>query len=324
MFPPVRRARSGGVFPFPPERVGLPHSKEADVERINQFEYYQLGGAFDRLKRHDGDVKLGDVVFDLWAAQSSLNSLVLDAFIPLGVCREAAQALKSAIDAFDEEYFYVTKADGKREVSLPSADAPVVAGWEWRRITVCLERFETIYAAELREAATYYVPRRGIFWTPALIDSAEETFPEDLRKALSEKAKNEWRAAGRCLAFQLLSASGFHVARAVEAVLEEYFQYFCAKPGVTHRGWHDYIEALRGANGTPKPTEKTITELDQMRDDYRNPIMHPRIVLNENEARILFANGESLIMAMLAELVAAKKTHPTVQPELAVVGGKSA
>ena len=42
-----------------------------------------------------------------------------------------------------------------------------------------------------------------------------------------------------------------------------------------------------------------------MKDDYRNPIAHPRIVLTEPDARMLFANGESLIIAMAQELKAA-------------------
>jgi hypothetical protein len=69
------------------------------------------------------------------------------------------------------------------------------------------------------------------------------------------------------------------------------------------------------------PQEKTIAELDQMRQDYRNPIMHPRVVLTEADARMLFANGESLIIAMAQEIAFATKSG--VQPALALVGGKA-
>ena len=53
------------------------------------------------------------------------------------------------------------------------------------------------------------------------------------------------------------------------------------------------------------PSEKVISEIQQMKDDYRNPIAHPRIVLTEPDARMLFANGESLIIAMAQEMKAA-------------------
>ena len=44
-----------------------------------------------------------------------------------------------------------------------------------------------------------------------------------------------------------------------------------------------------------------------MKDDYRNPIMHPRVVLTESDARMLFNNGESLIIAMAQELYLASE-----------------
>jgi hypothetical protein len=111
------------------------------------------------------------------------------------------------------------------------------------------------------------------------------------------------------LAFNLLSASGFHVARAVEGTLESYYQLFSGKPGETLANWHDYkiaLEKIASKNPKPCPLAKTLTELDQMRTDYRNPIVHPRVVLTEPDARMLFANGESLIIAMAQEIADAK------------------
>jgi hypothetical protein len=174
----------------------------------------------------------------------------------------------------------------------------------------------------MRETATYFVPRRGIYWTPALVDSADETFPNDLLPFIPQKARDDWKSAGRCLAFSLLSASGFHVARAVEACLESYYGLFSGKPGATLHGWHEYITCLQKiaeTKPTPCPLAKTLIELDQMREDYRNPIVHPRVVLSEGDARMLFANGESLIIAMAQELAEASKG---VQPALVLIGGK--
>jgi hypothetical protein len=57
-----------------------------------------------------------------------------------------------------------------------------------------------------------------------------------------------------------------------------------------------------------------------MRTDYRNPIMHPRVVLTEGDARMLFANGESLIIAMAQEIMTATKG---IQPLLELIDGKN-
>ncbi len=46
------------------------------------------------------------------------------------------------------------------------------------------------------------------------------------------------------------------------------------------------------------PDPKTIAVIRQMKDDYRNPVVHPRVVLTEADSRMLFNNGESAIIGM--------------------------
>jgi hypothetical protein len=178
----------------------------------------------------------------------------------------------------------------------------------------------------MSELTTYFVPPKGIYSTAALIDSADSSFPSDIFGCIPEKAKIDWRAAGRCLAFTLYSASGFHVARAVEGVMELYYQLFSGNPGKILRSWDDYHKALdkiAAAKPSPSPEEKTLVEFDQMRRDYRNPIVHPRVSLTEADARILFNNGESLIIAMASEIKAIREAGG-VQGTLAVVAGTEA
>jgi len=222
-----------------------------------------------------------------------------------------------------ERHFSTKDPEGKISPRFPEETDPPIKSWEWTLIGTAITEFETVFAEEMRETATYFVPRRGIFYTPALVDTADQTFPADMLPFIPDKAKDDWRSAGRCLAFNLLSASGFHVARAVEACLESYYGLFSGKPGQTLHSWYDYIKALREiAEGKPKPcpSDKTLTELDQMREDYRNPIVHPRVVLTESDARMLFANGESLIIAMAQEMAAAVSG---VQPALGLIGGST-
>jgi hypothetical protein len=244
--------------------------------------------------------------------------------IPLGVSLGKAQELLDRIDSLMDSRFRTKNEKGETVFRFPEdSDAPLNS-WQVDWIKTSISEFETVFAEEMRETATYFVPRRGIYHTPALVDAADATFPVHLQPFIPKKAKDDWRAAGRCLAFNLLSASGFHVARAVEACLEAYYQLFSGKPGETLHGWKSYIDALgKIADGspTPCPLRKTLVELDQMREDYRNPIVHPRVVLSEGDARMLFANGESLIIAMAQELSEAAKGG---QPNLALVGGSAA
>jgi hypothetical protein len=56
-----------------------------------------------------------------------------------------------------------------------------------------------------------------------------------------------------------------------------------------------------------------------MRRDYRDPIVHPRVSLDEADARILFNNGESLIIAMASEIKSAQISQGGVQPTLSLI-----
>jgi hypothetical protein len=236
--------------------------------------------------------------------------------MPIGVSRADAEQLKTALASLESAHFRVKNETGEMEFQFPLPDAPPIPEWRWNYIRSMLERFETVFSAEMREAATYYVPRRGIFFTPALVDTADEAFPKYLSPHIPEKTRQDWRAAGRCLAFNLLWASGFHVARAVEGAIELYYQVFSGKAGVTLNSWHDYAKELTKISTTPAPSAKTLTEFSQMKDDYRNPIMHPRVSLTESDARMLFDNGESLIIGIAEEIRAARESG--VQPKLAI------
>jgi hypothetical protein len=236
--------------------------------------------------------------------------------IPLGISTAKAAAFRDAMGTLFARRFMTTNEKGESVVQYPDQNAQTVQPWETYWIKQALVGFETVFAEEMKEAATYYVPRKGIFSTPALVDTADEAFPESLRGHIPQKTKNDWKSAGRCLAFNLLSASGFHAARAVEGTLEAYYQLFTGQPGATLKTWYEYTQALEEVaktNPTPSPQAKTLAELDQMRTDYRNPIMHPRVVLTEPDARMLFANGESLIIAMAQEICAVREAKGGVQ-----------
>jgi hypothetical protein len=284
------------------------------VERINSFSFYDVGKVFKVIENLPDEmtavgVPAQEVFWAIHNAQLSIGNLVNGKPIPLGISRAKAVAFRDSLaDLFHNRF---TEDDGKggRTVKFPDTNTPPIQNWELWGIKRHLTEFETVFAEEMKETATYYVPRRGIFWTPALVDTADEAFPESLRGHIPQKTKDDWKAAGRCLAFNLLSASGFHAARAVEGTLEAYYQLFSGKAGETLRSWHDYKEELDKIvekKPMPVPNAKTLAELDQMRTDYRNPIMHPRVVLTEPDARMLFANGESLIIAMAQEICAAR------------------
>jgi hypothetical protein len=305
------------------------------VERINQFAFFSLGETLQPLKGYgtESDLDPNTVFFPTFFAHTTMQRLVGGDPVELAVSKASAIRLRTELWSFIAKYFRQTDDEGKEAWKFPAAGAEHIPQYEWNGVKGALSDFETIFREEMREAAIYRVPRRGIFDTAKLIDAADEAFPAEIAMVIPEKSRTDWEAAGRCLAFNLLSASGFHVARAVEGMLETYYQAAhdlkADSKKATLKSWNDYIVALESAQKADPakskmvPTDKVVAELKQMKDDYRNPLTHPRIVLSEPEARILFANGESLIMAMAQEIKAAMP-KPSGLSALAGMAGLSA
>ena len=288
-----------------------------DVDRINQFSFYSLGKIFGDLFRGKGDVQRADIFMELYTARGSIKRLLKGDPVQLGLSKGPASDLETALDSVFNDFFQEDDESGGRTIRFPETNDDPIPQWRWTGVTSSMERFETVFREEMREAATYFVPRKGIYSTPALVDTADETFPEDVRTHIPKKSIDDWRAAGRCLAFNLLSATGFHVARAVEGMLEAYYQHFSGKAGRTLSGWGEYVGELEKlASKKDGPDAKTLAEIRQMKDDYRNPIVHHRVILSESDARMLFSNGESLIIGMAQEV---KATKDAGQASLALV-----
>lgn len=283
-------------FPF----VSWEQDGVRDVERINQFSFYRLAAELKALGDFHGETPPSSIMFVLWNTERTVQKLLRGDLLPIGVSRPAVEALKTQLESLSAEHFTAENSAGEPEFHMPSDGDPLIPGWRFDTWRSAVKTFETVFSAEMAEATTYYIPKRGIYDTAALIDRADNSFPSDLLPFVVEKTRDDWRAAGRCLALNLCTAAGFHVVRAVEGTLESYYQKFTDQPGMTKAGWHDYLKDLEALpEGTmPMPDPKTLAGIRQMKDDYRNPVVHPRVVLTEADARVLFNNGESAIIGL--------------------------
>lgn len=281
-----------------------------DMERIDTYAFYKL--ALDLHAIHLGentprtaDVSGGEALFALFTSEQAIDRLLAGDPVVLGVSRGAAEDFKKIISELWKDYF----KDAQGKFRSPGKDDPAIPAWRWNGLRTTLQVFENVFRAEMRDATNYQIPDLGLFATPKLVNAAEQTFLPELLPFISDKTKEDFNAAGRCLAFNLLTATGFHVVRAVEGTLEIYYQTFTGKTG-TLKGWDAYLKALEKVvedGASPPPESKTINLLKQMKDDYRNPVVHPRVVLAEADARILFSNGEAAIMGMAQEIKQAKE-----------------
>jgi len=154
-------------------------------------------------------------------------------------------------------------------------------------------------AAEMNVCNAYFVTKKRGFDTSDLITEAEILFPFDLTTKAPE-AIPDIRQAGKCLAFEISTAAGFHLMRALELVLRLYFEVVAkGEPRPSTNNLGDYLRLMVDKNlGEPK----LLAVLKQIKDLHRNEFIHPETTLTLDEAIGLLGITQSAIVYMLSTL----------------------
>lgn len=271
----------------------------------NIYDLYRLGTAISEVNRKISSKPVNqvthlDVYTEFQTLAIMIEGIIEDKVVPLDTCKSTAKSLRDSLRQITGEFLTEW-----RETSEQDAKAALwskqIAGWRIAGVTEGIKAFEYVFSAELAGAALYLVEQVGAYKTSILIDAADSVFPANIRSQLPQHAVDDIKAAGRCLAFELPTAAGFHVARAVETVLLKYFPTLPMKvPRYKNLG--KYLEVL-SKEGVKKGVDpKVLAALDQFRELYRNPIMHPDAVLSIEEAQILFNLAQSAICAIILDI----------------------
>jgi hypothetical protein len=84
--------------------------------------------------------------------------------------------------------------------------------------------------SELQTLDSYFISKKGIYSTADLIEHAEQALSVPIRAKMPAQAITDFIQAGKCLAFDSFTASGFHVLRATDSVLRLYYGHFVGTP----------------------------------------------------------------------------------------------
>lgn len=270
------------------------------MKRVNQYQFYQMGMFMHPLSQLAEGAAVQQVAWQLYVARNWIDWLLSQTTFSLIVSRSAALRLREAIGAVVPENI----------TDFGSIDPKKVLDWsEHWAITDSLKDLETLLAAELPTFDTYIVSKKGIYSTADLVERAENAIDDSARAVVSQEALRDFNQAGRCLAFELPTAAGFHTMRSVEAVLRTYWA-LVVKPilGTKPPEMAVCINELRSQGEDPK----LMDVLDHIRDLHRNTIMHPEAFLETNHALRLFDIAKSAISAMGDRILALSAAPPQV------------
>ena len=195
--------------------------------------------------------------------------------------------------------------DGQRlDNGLKNAEriqAKPVSDQEAKAIITHIIEFQTVLTNELQTFAAYQIGRKGIYSTSDLIEQADNIFGEKIHKNLAPETWKDISESGRCLAFDLATATAFHIWRAVERELRTYYEIWTGHPALK-KAWATLLIGLK----TTKADGKVIAVLDQLRDLHRNPTIHPASEIDIDDALALFGIASSAITSMVNDVPAVR------------------
>jgi hypothetical protein len=169
------------------------------------------------------------------------------------------------------------------------------------------EKLQTALENEIPYMPIYHPSKKLIYSTHDLIEQADMCLSESALRRISEEARTDIKECGRCLAFDLPTASGFHILRAIERTLAQYA--FICNPGYPFKDhvWGEYtcaldkVKDLNTEQGIKDDAKKVHALLDLIRKE-RNLLMHPKETLSINDALALFNIAQSAIPIMAERL----------------------
>jgi|GEM_PF-3945754 len=173
-----------------------------------------------------------------------------------------------------------------------------------------ISKFDTHLRGDFLEQNLYRIAQTGAYDTKILLEKGERMLsgnPEALRSY--PQVLEDVRSSARCLTFELWTAAGFHIARATEGVLQEYWKHVRRKTDlpVSHRKtWVALCRELQSKpakDGKPEIAgtgDQALVEfLLYLGQNYRNPLIHPEHSLDAKDCGLLLEGCKATIIKML-------------------------
>lgn len=270
------------------------------MEKIDLPFFYELGSQLNPIatKEYSPEERF-NMLFDCFLMRMHVTRL-FSSFPVLNVCRDAKNRLDKSIDEIWDWY----RATDKDKLFEPDDKVDT----SFKNIIANAKEFEIVLSAELQTIAAYHITQKGIYSTTDLIERGECLLPESTLPKVSKEIKEEIRQSGRCLVFDSGTACAFHIIRALELIMHEYYINI-SKPKPKRKGrlsnWGEYIKAFQNS---AKPEAKEVAVLlQQIKDQHRNLIMHPETTLSVDEAFALFEMAKGVIIIIATKLPVFKK-----------------
>jgi hypothetical protein len=178
-------------------------------------------------------------------------------------------------------------------------------------------KLSTLLDADLAHQLVFLLEPKRAYDVSLLVADGTRLFSDEVRQSLTDEESYNLTEAAKCLAFEIPTGAGFHIFRGAEGVLRRYYAIVVGSlPTVKSRNWGAYLRVLQKQ---PKADPKILVVLRQIKDLYRNPIIHPETKLTMEAALSLIGLVETLLSLLVAEIN--RLAPPPAPPLLPGLGG---
>lgn len=309
----LRRPALIGAWPFYTPR----YERLGHVAKIDAALFYHLGATIVPLTHpRSPTATVGDLLdmvvarpFLLWFVSAEQRAIPVSSS-----CLDAGKALIFAIDAL---FGPVVLSKDVTDAKALRAEPHLVYN-----ITTAAATFASILRSEISELETYLFAEAGTHSVAKLLRRAEATFM-GLEGELPPEVVSEIREWGKCVAYELPTAAGFHILRATELMIIHYLDR--VSPGITASildpSWKTYIDALRRA----KCADTITSSLHQIRNLYRNRVIHPEEILTAPQSEAISGVAKAAIYSLVTDLrtrvtLPASSGQPQIEDRAATTG----
>lgn len=161
------------------------------------------------------------------------------------------------------------------------------------------DQFLLVFRSEASTLPIFLVTKKEPYDSISLIEQGATLFPPSLLAKAPETQK-DCIEVGKALAYELGTACGFHTFRITESVVKRYWDRVSGgakRPSLETLG--NYAGEMQKANCGD---EKVIESIRMMARHYRNPTIHPEVILSVEEAMGAVGIARGVIAAMLGVL----------------------
>lgn len=263
------------------------------MKKIDPYYYIELGQNIKSVAALSDSTRNFDAFMALLRLNKSLEVLANNKLL---FTKSIETPIEKVLESISGTLVYLNKL-------LENSDQDDRPPATFQALQVRLKDLQTALIQGLPLLNLYSASPQGTHNLDLLIDSAAQSTFGDYIPAIAPQVVQDFDESGKCLAFALYTAAGYHAARACEGMLRSYAEEFLnAKKIEKLETMGAIIHKLKEVKGDAQPDVRIIDRADRVREYDRNVLMHPGQFLSDFDARSAFA-----IAGELVNMIAARK-----------------